>query len=206
MSQMNIPKQTKRNTFFLTTLVLVISWGIGYLFLNYQFKESINDRFKNLHESTMKLFSVNNEHEKEYFSLQLENIVSLDGISEAVENNSTTELDNILSDYYVKLKKTIPDLKILTFRGVDNRTLYRAHKPSFYGDKLNKKRKLILDTSLLQKSLHGFEVGKLEMTYRITQAIFSHGKYVGNVEIGLDPTHFIKDLNQVFYNGNGCGY
>lgn len=195
---MNLPKQTKRNTLFLTALVLFISWGVGYLFLEYQFKASVEDRFENLHESTKKLFKANIKHENHTFRLELENILSIDGLSGAVANRSHAELDELLANYYVNLKKEFPFIKILTFRSSDGITLYRAHKPNFYGDKLNKKRKLIVDTTRLQKSLDGFEVGKLDMTHRITYPIFHENIYVGNVEMGLNPVHFIKDLKTIF--------
>ncbi len=35
------------------------------------------------------------------------------------------------------------------------------------------------------------------MTYRITKPLFYNNKYVGNVEIGINPTDFIKDLIKV---------
>lgn len=198
MIKMNIPEQTKRNTLILTALVVIASWTIGYFFLNYQFKLSVNDRFESLYESTNELFKINTLHEQQNFTLQLEKIIALDGVSLAVSNNDTSKLDAIISPFYRDLKKTNPDIKILTFRSVDNITLYRAHKPLFYGDKLSKKRKLIIDTTSLKHSLTGFELGKLDMTFRITHPIFYEEKYVGNVEIGLDPIHFIKDLKNVF--------
>lgn len=195
---MNTVEKTKRSTLLLLAGLLLVSWSTTFLILDYQFKISVEERFESLFESTQKLFELNTLHEQQNFALQLEKIVSMEGISSAVANSSHTQLDSLLSAYYIKLKNAFPDMKILTFRSSNNITLYRAHKIEFYGDKLNGKRKLILDTVRLKKSLHGFEVGKLDMTYRITQPIFHENKFVGTVEIGLNPIHFINDLKAVF--------
>ncbi|MEA3331753.1 MAG: hypothetical protein U9Q29_08690 [Campylobacterota bacterium] len=87
-----------------------------------------------MHESTKKLFEANVKHENYNFKLRLENIVSIDGISDAVAKRSHAELDELLSDYYMSLKREFPFVEILTFRSSDGITLYRAHKPHFYGD------------------------------------------------------------------------
>jgi len=63
---------------------------------------------------------------------------------------------------------------------------------------LNKKRTLILDTNTLQRPFSGFEVGNLEMTYRITKPIFYNDVYVGNVELGISPDIFLKNLSSIF--------
>ena len=197
-NKMNVAEHTRQKTLVLTIVVLLVSWIIGFLILEYQFRASVNERFINSYESTKTLFEINTIHENQNFALQLEKITSMDGVSEAIATSNHEKLDLLLSDYYTNLKNMFPDIKILTFRSAENITLYRAHKPKFYGDKLNKKRKLIVDTKYLKKSLHGFEVGKLDMTYRVTQPIFHENRYVGNVEIGLNPIHFIKDLKNVF--------
>ncbi|MCK9474214.1 EAL domain-containing protein, partial [Sulfurimonas sp.] len=61
-----------------------------------------------------------------------------------------------------------------------------------------KKRTLIIDTNTLHRSFSGFEVGKFEMTYRITKPIFYNDIYVGNVELGISPEAFLRDLNSIF--------
>ena len=195
---MNLLDKTKRNTLFLITTVLLSSWIIGYLFLEYQFKTSVDEQYKERYGSIKKHFQINVEHEKDKMEMELEKLVSIDGLSKALFERDYNQINSIISPYYINLKKVHTDISILTFRMTDGTTLYRAHKPEFHGDKLNNKRKLIVDTNILQKSFSGFEVGKLDMTYRITQPIFYKGECVGNVEVGLDPRHFIDNLSVVF--------
>ena len=89
-------------------------------------------------------------------------------------------------------------LKIITFRLADGSTFLRVHKPHMFGDKLNKKRKIILDTILTQKKQYGFEVGKLKMTYRIVTPIFYDKKLIGVVEVGVEPEYITDNINDLF--------
>lgn len=179
-------------------MVLLISWVVGYLFLDYQFEKSTNNQINNITESTKKLFNIKLKEEDEILKIRLNSVVSADGLSKAVANADYEKIHSIITPYYKHLKLINPDIKILTFRSKDGITLYRAHKPDFRGDAVNKKRKLIIDTNTMQRSFSGFEVGKLEMTYRTTEAIFYKNRYVGNVELGVSPKLFVKDLKTVF--------
>ncbi|MDO8454514.1 MAG: EAL domain-containing protein [Sulfurimonas sp.] len=194
---MSIEKQTKRNTLILTSLVLVVCGVVIYVFLKVQLKNSVNEQFEALSKSTESLYSLNLENQTKKFDTELDTIISADGLSEAVAKGNYEQIKSIVTPYYKHIKETNSGVDILTFRSYEGVTLFRAHKPEEYGDKINEKRKLITDTDRLQTSLNGFEVGKYEMTYRITKPLFHNGKYVGNVEIGINPTSFIKDLTKI---------
>nr|WP_321265987.1 EAL domain-containing protein [uncultured Sulfurimonas sp.] len=195
---MNIPKRTKQKTLILAIAILLTSWIGGYILLDYQFKNSINQQLENITKSTKKLFDVKLKEEDAVLKFRLNAIVSADGLSEAVANSDYKKMQDIVTPYYNRFKAINPDIRILTFRSKDGTTIYRAHKPNFYGDSLNEKRKLIVDTNNMQRSFSGFEVSKLDMTYRTTEAIFYKNKYVGSVELGVSPKRFIKDLNSIF--------
>lgn len=86
----------------------------------------------------------------------------------------------------------------MTFRLEDGTTFLRVHKPEMYGDKLNKKRRIIVDTNLLQQRHFGFEVGKLKMTYRVVVPIFHNDKYIGLVEVGIEPEYIMERINKIY--------
>ncbi len=86
----------------------------------------------------------------------------------------------------------------MTFRLEDGSAFLRVHKPKMYGDKLNKKRKIIIDTNQLRKNHFGFEVGKLKMTYRVVLPIFYLKKYIGLVEVGIEPEYVLDKLNKIY--------
>jgi diguanylate cyclase (GGDEF)-like protein len=195
---LNIPEHIRRKTLLLSVTVLSLSWIIGYFFLDYQFNKSMDEQLKRITKSTEKLFEVKLKEEDDILKFRLNKIVSADGLDEAIATSNYKKIDSIVSAYYKRLKLINPDTKILTFRSKEGITLYRAHRPKFRGDNLNENRKLILDTNNMQRSFSGFEVGKLEVTYRTTQAVFYKNKYVGNVELGVSPKLFIKDLHSIF--------
>jgi len=108
------------------------------------------------------------------------------------------ELYKLLKPVYDNIKLSNKYLQIMTFRLTDGSTFLRVHKPDMYGDKLNKKRKIILDTNRLKKEQFGFEVGKLKMTYRIVIPIFYQDKHIGLVEIGIEPEYIIDKINNIY--------
>ena len=195
---MNIPDKTRKNTLILTSIILLVAWGVIYLFLDYQLKSSINRQFQTIADSAQRLFEIDLEHSQKGLHVELENMLANPNISKAVEEKDYETLKSLALPFYAKLKETTPALNILTFRSPKGITLFRAHKPEFFGDTLNEKRVLITDTNTLHRSFSGFEVGKLEMTYRITKPIFHNDVYVGNIELGISPEGFLKDLQSIF--------
>jgi|GEM_PF-1136959 len=195
---MNLPSQTKRNTLGLAVVILLISWVGVYLFLDQQLKKSIHNEFQRIASGTENLFNINIENSKAELDFKLDRIVAAEGLAKAVANKDYEQINIIVTPYYKQLKATVKAVNILTFRSVEGVTLFRAHKPEYFGDMLNEKRSLITDTNFLQRSLSGFEVGNLEMTYRITKPIFYDNVYVGNVELGINPANFLQDLSSIF--------
>lgn len=195
---MNIPNQTRRNTLILTSIILVLAWGVIYLFLTYQLDSSINRQFRSVADSAQRLFEIDLEHSKKGLNTELTNMVSHHELSKALKDGDYEGIKSIALPFYTKLKYEYPALNILTFRSPEGITLFRAHKPEYFGDMLNEKRTLIVDTNSFHRSFNGFEVGKFEMTYRITKPIFHNNVYVGNVELGLSPEGFLRDLNSIF--------
>ena len=195
---MNIPQQTRLNTIALTSIVLVLSWIIIYLFLEHQLKSSIDREFRRISASSQALFDISIINDKKEFDSKLENIVLSEGLAKAVAQRDYNKIDSIVTPQYKQLKLTNSTVEILTFRSDDGTTLFRAHKPQFFGDKVNKTRTMIVDTNNHQRSFDGFEVGKLDMTFRITKPIFYNNSFVGSVELGISPYNFLENLGAIF--------
>ncbi|MDP2894295.1 MAG: diguanylate cyclase, partial [Sulfurimonas sp.] len=195
---MDIPSKTKRDTLVLTSIILVSSWCILYLFLEYQFKNAIQEQFQRVSNSAEKLFDINLQNSARSLEYVLEHLVAENSLQKAVAEQNYEQIKSIVMHYYSDIKSIQSGVNILTFRSKEGLTLFRAHQTEYFGDYLNKKRTLILDTDKYQRSFSGFEVGNLEMTYRITKPIFYNNIYVGNVELGISPSALLKDLNTVF--------
>lgn len=195
---MDLPGRIKRNT-LVVTLSLLFLWLVGvFAFLHWQFQKSLDLEFQRVASGTKNLFFANIQASQEELSFKLGNIVAADGLAEAVARKDYEALKRIVAPYYKRLKEVQKEADILTFRSSENITLFRAHEEEYYGDALNKKRTLIVDTGMLRRPLSGFEVGNLGITYRLTQPIFYKDVYVGNVELGIDPKAFLEELSSVF--------
>ena len=195
---MGILSKTKQNIFLSTLVIIVISFAIGYLFLNNQFETAMQKEVDLASSASEKLFKLKIEEFKKQLKFRLDRLIEIDPLKEAIANKDYKKIDAIVHPKFKLLKSIEKDVKILTFRSADGITLYRAHKPKYHGDTLNKKRTLIIDTNEQQKSFSGFEQGKIEMTYRVTLPIFYDSEYVGNVEIGISPNRFLDELKAIF--------
>ena len=195
---MNIPNRIVRNTIALTLIVLLSLGAIVYVYLKNQLYNSIDEQFQKVSESTEGLFYLNMEADKKVLDYKLDNIIRQDSLAKAVAKRDYKQIKSIVMPLYDELKMIKNSVNILTFRSPDGITLFRAHKPEYFGDMFNKERRLIVDTNTYERSFSGFEVGKFEMSYRVTKPIFYKNKYVGSVEVGMSPTDFLKDLNIIF--------
>ncbi|QFR49037.1 EAL domain-containing protein [Sulfurimonas lithotrophica] len=190
-------EKTKKNVFLSSMVFITLLFIIGYVFLTYQFDKVVDEKVKTISVSAKELFNLNIHKYEAKLKNKLNRFVYLDGLSKAIADKDTKAVDKIIQHKYLNEKALNKNINILTFRSFDGITIYRAHKPNFFGDKLSQKRTLITDTGRLQKSLSGFEQGKLELTYRVTKPIFYKNQYVGNVEIGLSPIAFLEDLKTI---------
>lgn len=195
---MNFPSKIKRNTLILTLSIFLLSLGGIYILLERQLEKSVEQEFQRVASGTKSLFLANVKTNEDDLSFKLANIVAAEGLAEAVARKDYEALKRIVTPYYKRLKEVQSAADILTFRSSENITLFRAHQPEYYGDALNEKRTLIVDTNMLRRPLSGFEVGNLDITYRLTKPIFYKDVYVGNVELGINPKAFLEELGTVF--------
>lgn len=195
-----------KKAFFPTATVLFFAL---LAFGSYFFDEG----FENLKEEDLKqkvikvhnVFHQRAEQKRQDLDTYLREILQSKELLDAIKYGQREKIDALVSPYYDVISRVDTSIKILTFRTKDGITLYRAHEKEFYGDALDKKRTIILDTDERKESLSGFEVGKLAITYRVTHPIFCKNEYVGNVEIGADPMLMLQDLSTVLDTDIGLG-
>ncbi|OHE10094.1 MAG: hypothetical protein A2513_08335 [Sulfurimonas sp. RIFOXYD12_FULL_33_39] len=188
----------KNRVFALLFVILSLLLLCVHAFFNYEFHNSQEEHFKELSKSLHKLFESRLEEKQKVLNFALEQMLNIEHLPKAVFEKDYKKIDSIVEPYYKSLKTLNCNISILTFRDKENITLYRAHKPEFFGDALNEKREIILDTNNFKQSFSGFEVGNLEITYRITKPIFYENEYAGSVEIGLDPKSILSALDTIF--------
>ncbi|MDD2652167.1 MAG: EAL domain-containing protein [Sulfurimonas sp.] len=185
-----------KKTVAITILFFTILSFASYLF---------DREFENLKEEELiqkvakvhRVFDQRVEQKRQDLNYYLQEILQNKELLDALKYEQREKIDTIVSPYYNVISRVDASIKLLTFRTKEGITLYRAHEKEFYGDSLDKKRTIILDTDKQQRSFSGFEVGKLFISYRVTRPIFCKNEYIGNVEIGADPTLMLKDLSAV---------
>ena len=180
-------------------IVLLSMFSIfTYYYEKNNIKLEINKTNKQLRDNVNSIFNVLLEDLEKTTTARVNNILNTNGIIDNFANKNRSELYRNIKQKFSNFKNFNPHLKIMTFRLVDGTTFLRVHKPKMYGDKLNKKRKIIVDTNLLKIKQFGFEVGKLYMTYRVVVPIFYKKEYIGLVETGIDVNIIINKLNKIY--------
>lgn len=198
MSSIEKLQKIKRVVVFVSFLIgllftIFISFS-QFNFINSEMNSDINSKLSDINKTSNLLL----DDLKNSITIKSENIFESEKIKKAFFEGNRELLYSLISSDYKSLVKENPYIKIMTFRTVDGTTFLRVHKPENYGDKLSNKRKIILDGLSTKKSQYGFEVGKMEFAYRVVTPIFYKDKFLGVVEIGIQPEYILDRLNRVY--------
>ena len=185
-------------------MLMIVLLSILAIFTYYYEKNNIkleiNKTNKQIENNVNNIFNVLLEDLEKTTTAKVNNILNTNGIISSFANRNRSGLYSNVKQKFINFKNFNPHLKIMTFRLTDGTTFLRVHKPNMYGDKLNKKRKIIIDTNLLKKKHFGFEVGKLNMTYRVVVPIFHKKEYIGLIEVGIDVNTILNKLKKIYYS------
>ena len=177
---------------FIVFTIILISYKIGQIGADKKKYISLQDRsVLKTTDTLLNALSID-------ISKKTDIILNNKKITKAFHDQDREKLYGLLKEYYKRQVYLNKYLKIMTFRLTDGSTFLRIHKPEMFGDKLNKKRAIILDTNKLQQRHSGFEIGKLKMTYRVVTPIFYEDKHIGLVEVGVEPEYIIDKLSRSF--------
>ena len=105
-------------------------------------------------------------------------------VSKAVAEKNTGLLQKLTLDQFNGLKKEF-NVSQLQFHTPAAISLFRAHKPSRFGDDLSLTRQGVVDANASRKSVTGLENGKFGFGIRGIEPVFYHNEHVGTVEIGI---------------------
>jgi diguanylate cyclase (GGDEF)-like protein len=200
---MHTPSAIRKKTLVYISVILLFALVIGYILLSSEYIKQINRYIKKESHSIEKLFAMELKQQNTILGVMANYIANNKDIEKAVSQKDRQQIAKLVSVWYKRFKILNPSTTIFTIRSKENITLYRAHKPEFYGDTLQKSRHLILDTAKLQRSLHGFEIGKLALTYRKTVPLFYKNQYIGTLEIGVSPEAILEKFHKVYNSDFG---
>lgn len=193
----NRNKNIKRLLLIISNLLIIIFGAIFYYYQYNLIKDNIISDIESQNTTLTKSFDLLLNKLKTDISIKSDYILSDENLQKAFYERNREKLYNIVLKEYDQLVKENKYFKIMTFRLNDGSAFLRVHKPEMYGDMLNKKRKIILDTISSHTRQYGFEVGKLKMTYRIVSPVFYKGEQAGVVEIGIEPEYITEYLDQL---------
>ncbi len=194
MQKINIKRKM-----IITIVFILLFFGSIITFYQYTLINNIsNNEMKVFDKTIHNTFTVFLNELKTDLSKKTDIVINIPSVKIAFNNKNRKKLLNTVKPLYQRIIALSPHIKIMTFRLADGSTFLRVHKPDMFGDKLNKKRKIIIDTNHLKKQQTGFEVGKLKMTYRVVTPIFYKNRYLGLIEIGMEPEYLINKLKDLF--------
>ena len=187
----------------LLTLILFLMAVFSIITIYYEIihtESEIDKKHNILRQNIKTTFNVLLKDLQDHVSIKMNAVLISDNniVKEKFALKDRDGLYKAIRTSYNEMKLLNKYLKIMTFRLPDGSTFLRVHKPEMYGDKLNQKRKIIIDTNRLKKSHFGFEVGKLKMTYRVVIPIFYEKKHIGLVEVGVEPEYIIEKLDRIY--------
>jgi len=192
-----IEKRIKYQTLAVVILIITL-FGLFFIYeVNKYVDEKLQDTLSYKKSFEVKLFNHTLHHHSGMYTRRIDRLLSDKTILEAFASKNRELLLNKTIGAFKQFQKENSYIKIFTFRLPDGTAFLRVHKPEMFGDALNKKRKIIIDTNIDKSRKYGFEIGKLKMTYRIVTPIFKDNKYLGLVELGVEPEGFMKIVNHI---------
>jgi two-component system, NtrC family, C4-dicarboxylate transport sensor histidine kinase DctB len=182
----------------LILFVIIIFSSLLTLYSQYHIiTDNANKSIATSHIHIKKSFNLSLNKLKESLLNTSQSLLTSNNIKNFAEKNRDG-LYKSIKPFYEKLTKNSSHIKIITFRDSFGKTFLRVHKPALYGDPINPNREIIIDANNEQKTLYGFEVGKLKMSYRIAVPIFYNSKHIGVLEIGVEPEFIMKETKEIF--------
>ncbi len=184
-----------KNRFLIASSALIFTAGI--IMYSYQYRVFLDEENR---DTALTHHLIHNTHkllvQELYKDLYMHSKMILDSqaLIDAIDKKDRIKMQELASSPYRFLQEDNPYLKIMTFRCADGISLLRMHKPDMYGDMLEPSRKLIIHTNETKKVSSGFEIGKLQMTYRLVTPIFNKEKYLGSLELGVHPSYILHTL------------
>lgn len=177
-------------------LFFAVVFGVSillFLVLNNEIFSYLNDRLQHRKNFAEKLFQHNIHKTLQVYDYKIRDMISNSELQEALEREDRSSVMRIVQFLYAQGQRD--RLLILTFRKRDGYTLYRAHRPDLYGDYVKDSRRIIHRVNKTQLVEYGFEVGKLEPTFRMVYPIFNQkNRFVGTVEVGFALDGFLVPI------------
>ena len=136
-------------------------------------------------------------HVKKYKHIAKRMIMTTD-LPELLKKEDRKSIYNIFKTKWDLMVEEDPSLLVMHFHHKDGSSFLRMHKPESFGDNLTRIRPMIKLIHESQKSITGFETGRLGSVYRVITPIFDEKQtYLGALEFGLRLNFIMHKLYEV---------
>lgn len=189
-----------KNRFFITIVVILMSAGVIISYFQYQ---TILAEEKNIvalqHDNIHRSYDFLLKKLEDDLLTQAKVLLQSKELRKSLYKQDQKRVHELSNTTYELLQSNNPFLKIMTFRLHDGAAFLRLHKTQMHGDALHSTREIIHQTNRDHIARAGFEVGKLDMVYRVILPIFYKEEYIGSLEIGVQPDYLMQALKKVGY-------
>ena len=132
--------------------------------------------------------------------VQQPNIVEIftDGVTALEKEQQDVYREILYSQLYMQYALMQPQNVLqLNFHTADGKSFLRFHKPDHHGDALNEIRPLIRTLNMKKTPVSGFEAGRFRSAFRYLYPIFTEGRFIGSVEIGVAPKAILNAMTEL---------
>jgi len=187
--------KNKRN--IILYIIFFVIFLVSAIIVNNTIQKDSQDRQKLFVERSNHMEDILNSDMKiwsEYYRQLLTDLAADKEISTLFAHQEREKLYDLMYSIYVDLQEAEPALEIFHFHNADSTSFLRMHNKNKFGDNLSKIRPLIESVHTTHKPINGYESGRYGGSLRVVVPVFYEERYIGALEIGLNPTVITESL------------
>jgi PAS domain S-box-containing protein len=135
----------------------------------------------------------------QYYKNRAYSIIENKDIIKALKDKDREKLLQITMPIFYNLKNENKLFTRMHFHDSNHTSFLRLHKPSKYGDNLEKIRPMITYVQHSKEASFGMEIGVFDydaLTYRVVVPIFDNIEFLGVLELGINARYIIQHVNK----------
>ena len=174
----------------LTSVFILIFSSLIYTTQNSNFKKTTNE-FEHILKKSVE-YTI--DETIELYTTRANTILNTTEAKELLKAEKRDELYSMMERKWKLWTSIEPQLKIILFHRADGTVFLRMHKPKMYDDYLSDIRPMVKAAHEQKVVLTGYETGKFSTVFRILTPIFYEGEYIGSLDFGINPNHFVEEV------------
>ena len=137
------------------------------------------------------------KHNIKRYSVLLERMLTTTNIIKYIAANNREQVYEILKPKFDTFKEETKYFNILHIINANGTSFLRVHNRYKHGDNLINIRPMIKHILKYRMPITGYETGKYSTVFRIMRPIFYKKKFLGVIEIGINPNYFLDQVKAI---------